>query len=123
MLHPDSKPYTAFGTRGLGQFQFKRMCFGLKNATATYVRALTHVLIEGRARFGCARVQYLPARTRARKCARMRALRAHLGQVTVRDMNTPKRQVYLSFCLVTTSLLGCYQATLNVTFRDKISSP
>ena len=36
MLHPDSKPYTAFGTRGLGQFQFKRMCFGLKNATATY---------------------------------------------------------------------------------------
>ena len=25
--------------------------------------------------------QYLPARTRARKCARKRALRAHLGQV------------------------------------------
>ena len=44
MIHPDSKPYTAFGTRGLGQFQFKRMplCFGLKNATATYARALTH---------------------------------------------------------------------------------
>ena len=44
MLHPDSKPYTEFGTRGLGQFQFKRMCFGLKNATTTYARALTHVL-------------------------------------------------------------------------------
>ena len=44
LLHPDSKPYTAFGTRGLGQFQFKRTCFGLKNATATYARALTNVL-------------------------------------------------------------------------------
>ena len=44
LLHPDSKPYTAFGTRGLGQFQFKRMCFGPKNAKATYARALTHVL-------------------------------------------------------------------------------
>ena len=36
--------------------------------------------------------QYLPSRTRARKCARMRALRAHLGQVPVRDMNTPKTE-------------------------------
>ena len=44
LLHPDAKPLTAFGTRALGQWQFKRMPFGLKNATATYARALTHVL-------------------------------------------------------------------------------
>ena len=44
LLHPDTKEMTAFGSRRYGQLQFKRMPFGMKNATATYARALTYVL-------------------------------------------------------------------------------
>ena len=44
LLHPDARELTAFGTREFGQLQFKRMPFGLKNTTATYARALSHVL-------------------------------------------------------------------------------
>ena len=36
-------------------------------------------------------------RARARECARVRTLRAHLGQVPVWDMNMPKRQVFNGF--------------------------
>jgi len=43
-MHPDAKELTAFGTRDFGQLQFKRMPFGLKNATATYARTLSHIL-------------------------------------------------------------------------------
>ena len=43
-LDEAAKEMTAFGTRSHGQLQFKRMPFGLKNATATYARALMHVL-------------------------------------------------------------------------------
>ena len=43
-LHRDDKEKTAFTTREQGQLQFKRMPFGLTNATATYSRALMHVL-------------------------------------------------------------------------------
>ena len=45
MLHPDSKPYTAFGTIWRPRaVPVQAHVFGLKNATATYARALTHVL-------------------------------------------------------------------------------
>ena len=44
LMHPDAKKYTAFATCSRGQLQFKRMPFGLKNATATYARALNHCL-------------------------------------------------------------------------------
>ena len=46
--------------------------------------------IDGRARFGCAHVHNDIG---MRAVFTVRALRAHLGQVPVRDMNTPKRQV------------------------------
>ena len=43
-MHNEDKEKTAFGTRKFGLLQFKRMPFGLKNATATYSRAVAHVL-------------------------------------------------------------------------------
>ena len=57
----------------------------------------------------------------------MRALRAGLGRVPDRDMNTQKRPVQLSFCLIAASLLGCFKTTeakLNdmITFCDKFPS-
>ena len=42
-LAEEDKDKTAFVTRQHGQLRFKRMPFGLKNATATYSRALQHV--------------------------------------------------------------------------------
>ena len=44
LMDPRDRELTAFGTRDFGQLQFKRMPFGLKNATATYARALSHIL-------------------------------------------------------------------------------
>ena len=44
LMSPYDKEKTAFGTRSKGLLQFKRMPFGLKNATATYGRAISHVL-------------------------------------------------------------------------------
>jgi len=44
LMHPEDREKTAFSTSQHGQLQFKRMPFGLKNATSTYNRALAHVL-------------------------------------------------------------------------------
>ena len=43
-VHPEHKERTAFISKRYGLLQFVRMPFGLKNATATYSRAMTHVL-------------------------------------------------------------------------------
>lgn len=44
LMHPHDADKTAFGTREFGQLRFTRMPFGLRNSTATYGRALQHVL-------------------------------------------------------------------------------
>ena len=45
-LHPDDTDKPAFSSRKWGLLRFTRMPFGLKTDTATYSRALTHVLRE-----------------------------------------------------------------------------
>ena len=45
-LSPDSKKYTAFSTPSGGQYQFRVMPFGLKNAPGTFQNMMRHVLAE-----------------------------------------------------------------------------
>lgn len=45
-MAPESRSYTAFSTPGGGQFQFRVMPFGLKNAPRTFQNLMRHVLAE-----------------------------------------------------------------------------
>jgi putative transposase len=53
-MNPNDKPKTAFGYPGVGHFQFRRMPFGLNNATSTFQRTMDVVL--GKLLFDCAAV-------------------------------------------------------------------
>lgn len=54
-MHPDSRKYTAFVTP-FGQFQYKRMPFGLANAPAVFQRAINLLLDKSRFEFATAYV-------------------------------------------------------------------
>lgn len=43
-MHPDSKKYTAFSTADGGQFQFRVIPFGLKNAPGTFQNLMRTVI-------------------------------------------------------------------------------
>jgi len=44
-LHPNSRPYTAFSTAH-NHYQFKRVCFGLKNSGIAFQRIMQQILVD-----------------------------------------------------------------------------
>ena len=53
-LGPESRKYTAFTTPSGGQYQFRVMPFGLKNAPSTFENLMRHILAEQWGKFAIA---------------------------------------------------------------------